>query len=108
VNIRSEFLLESRRVDYPAKTEAELTSLSVQRHKPAPILKIYRYDKSNYRNAGHSYIVNMSETHPRETFRGVKDFRGYYKNWKVWMGKTVNKTPFAVSRICTSDGYERS
>jgi hypothetical protein len=47
----------------------------------------------------------MSETHPKEPFRGVKDFGGYSKGRKIWMGKTVNPLR-SVSRICAFDGWE--
>ena len=47
----------------------------------------------------------MSETHPKESFRGVKDFGGYSKGRNIWMGKTVNPLR-SVSRICAFDGRE--
>ena len=107
MDIRLKNLLECKRVDYPAKTEAELTSLGVQRD----IRSISQPRSSNVPlrqkviNFSHSYIVDMSETHPKEPFRGVKDFGGYSKSRKVWMGKTVNSLR-SVSRICAFDGWE--
>jgi hypothetical protein len=81
VDIRPIFLLKIRRVDYPAKTEAELTSLGVQRD----IRSLSQPRSSNVplrqkvNNVSHLYIVDMSETHPKEPFRVVKDFGGYSK-----------------------------
>jgi hypothetical protein len=107
VDIRSKDLLESRRVDYPTKTEAELTSLGVRRD----INSISQPRSSNIPlrqkviNVSDSNIVDMSETNPKEPFRGVKDFGGYSKGRKIWMGKTVNPLR-SVSSICTFDRWE--
>jgi hypothetical protein len=56
-------------------------------------------------DVSHSHIVDMTETHPKEPFRGVEDFGGHSKSWKVWMGKTVNSLR-SVSHICAFDGWK--